>query len=241
MDRNTYIKELYKCFQENGLGSLLDDAKAEKLFRFSVLLIETNKQFNLTAITDEKDIMLKHFVDCASISPLIPKASKIIDVGCGAGFPSVPLAILRDDVEILALDSTAKRIAFVDEVARELDLAHLSAECARAEDFAKDHRESFDICASRAVARLNILSELCIPLVKVGGNFIAMKSIQGDQELIEAKQGIKLLGADLEIMQQDKFTLGDNICERVLFSFKKSSKTPPQYPRKYSQILKKPL
>ena len=241
MDKKQYINELFEAFEANRLDGLLNQNNAEKLYEFSSNLIETNKQFNLTAITDEIEIIIKHFVDCASIAPLIQKNAKVIDIGCGAGFPSIPLAILRSDLKITALDSTQKRITFVNNQAKALNLNNIEGICARAEDYSTQVREDFDVCTSRAVARLNILSELCIPYTKVGGTFIAMKSIKGDEEYAEAKAGIKKLGCELTTKQLDEFKYQEISSQRTLFVFKKVTPTPHEFPRKYSQIVKKPL
>ena len=241
MDEQQYITTLLAAFKQNGLGDLLTDKSAEKLYLFSNLLVETNKITNLTAITDEEGIILKHFIDCASISRYIPAGARIIDVGCGAGFPSLPLAIIRPDISVTSLDSTGKKIDFVNKVAAELNLSNLTAICARAEDFAAEHREAFDICTSRAVARLNILAELCLPLVKIGGTFIAMKSNKGAEEYAEAANGIKRLCAQLDFSKEESFSLGDNTIIRETYALKKTNHTPKEFPRKYSQILKKPL
>ena len=241
MEYREYKDLLYKAFEENGIADLLSNESAEKLYRFSNILVQTNKTFNLTAITDEKEIILKHFVDCASIIKHIPANSKLIDIGCGAGFPSLPVAILRNDVNVTSLDSTAKKIDFINKTSKELALSNITAISARAEDFAKTHRESFDVATSRAVARLNILDELCLPLVKSGGLFVAMKSSRGEIELSEAKVGIEKLGAKLDTAEKDTLSFDGMSIERETYIFKKTSKTPAQYPRNYSQIAKKPL
>ena len=241
MSFELYKANLESCFKENGLESLLDDDACEKLFSISEFLVEKNKVMNLTAITSENDVILKHFLDSASISSLIPANSSVIDIGCGAGFPSIPLAIVRRDLKITALDSTGKRIDFVTEAASRLGLENVDPVCARAEDFAVSQREKFDVCTSRAVARMNVLSELCIPFVKVGGAFIAMKSDKGDEEYAECKSGIGVLGCKLENVISDRFAFLGNEITRQLFQFRKVSSTPKAYPRQYSKILKKPL
>ena len=241
MEKDQYIQQLHEAFRANKLEHLLTNDTCEKLFAFSNDLVECNKQFNLTAITDEREIIIKHFIDCASISPLIASNSTVIDVGCGAGFPSIPLAIFRSDITIIALDSTQKRINFVNEQAARLGLCNLNGVCARAEEHCTQNRESFDYCVSRAVARLNVLSELCIPLIKIDGQFIAMKSIKGDEEYAEAKNAISKLGCTLDSKQTDAFEYSGISTQRTLLTFKKIRKTPSEFPRKYSQILKKPL
>lgn len=241
MDKNDFTELLNKIFEQNGLSDLLNEEKSEKFYKLSSILIETNKLFNLTAITDEKGIILKHFADSVTIARLIPEHSTLIDVGCGAGFPSLPIAIIRNDVKITSLDSTAKKINFINSTAKELELDNIVAITARAEDFAKANREKFDVSTSRAVARLNILDELCLPLTKKDGLFIAMKSSRGEEEYNEAKNGISKLGANL--LQISSITLNndDESLDREIYVFKKCSATPVQYPRNYSQICKKPL
>ncbi|MBQ8409041.1 MAG: 16S rRNA (guanine(527)-N(7))-methyltransferase RsmG [Clostridia bacterium] len=230
-----------KVFSENGLVSLINEDKAKKLFELSNLLIETNKTTNLTAITDEKEVLLKHFVDSAAIAEFIDDGKSVVDVGCGAGFPSLPIAILRGDLTVTALDSTGKKINFVKHAAEKLDLKNIKAVCARAEDFAVDNRESFDVAVSRAVARLNVLVEITLPLVKTGGCLIAMKSNKGKEEFEEAEQGIFTLGGSLERVKEETLSFNDASITRETYIFKKVRKTPAQYPRKYAQILKKPL
>ncbi len=241
MEKNIFIQGLFEAFKENDLEDTLNAESAEKLYHFSLILKEANERFNLTAILDDEGIILKHFVDCASTVNHIPDNSSIIDVGCGAGFPSLPIAILRSDVNVTSLDSTAKKINFINETAQKLGLTNIQATTSRAEDHAKDNREKYDVAISRAVARLNVLDELCLPLVKKGGIFIAMKSSKGDEEYAEAKKGIKELGAELENSFKMTLSFRDSSIEREIFMFRKTKETPTQYPRNYSQISKKPL
>ncbi|MBQ7830162.1 MAG: 16S rRNA (guanine(527)-N(7))-methyltransferase RsmG [Clostridia bacterium] len=241
MERNAFIDLLYKAFEKNEMKDLLSERSANLLCDFANLLIETNKHTNLTAITDEEGIILKHFVDSAAVVKHIPDNSFVLDVGCGAGFPSVPIAILREDARVTALDSTGKKINFVLTAKEKLGLCNLDAICARAEEYAEIKRESFDVCTSRAVARLNVLSELCVPFVKVGGLFIAMKSEKGIDEASEAEHGIKKLGATPTETFLHKLALDGTEIDREIRIYKKTSQTPTQYPRKYAQIVKKPL
>lgn len=241
MERQEYTKYLIEAFNKNGLHELIDEEKAEKLFDLYNILAETNKVMNLTAITDEKEVILKHFIDSATVCALIDGDLNVVDVGCGAGFPSLPLAILRPDLTVTAIDSTGKRVNFVNETVKKLSLSNVTAICARAEDFAKNYRESFDVCTSRAVARLNVLAELCVPLVKIGGSFVPMKSERGEEELSEAQSCISKLGCKLALRKQLSLSLDTWAIQREIFVFNKTSRTPIQYPRNYSQITKKPL
>ena len=241
MERSQFIELLYKAFEENEIGDLLSERSADLLCDFANHLIETNKHTNLTAITDEEGIILKHFVDSAVVVKHIPEGASVLDVGCGAGFPSVPIAILRQDICVTALDSTGKKVNFVLSTKEKLGLDNLNAICTRAEEYAEIARESFDVCTSRAVARLNVLSELCVPFIKVGGLFVAMKSEKGLDEAKEAEAGIRKLGAASTESAIYKLTFKDATIDREIRVYKKASTTPMQYPRKYAQILKKPL
>ncbi len=241
MEFTQYNDALALAFSQNCPEVKLDTKQAEKFYLLSKMLVKMNKEFNLTAITDENEIILKHFVDCACISPFIPEGSRLIDVGCGAGFPSLPIAILREDVNVTSLDSTSKKIAFISSVEKELALRNINAVSARAEEFAILNREKYDVCTSRAVARLNVLDELCLPLVKQGGIFIAMKSSKGEEEYSEASKGIKALGAELSERSSLKLKHDGLEIEREIFVFKKIKEMPLQYPRKYAQILKRPI
>ena len=236
-----FKEKIAVAFSENRMQDLLNQEKINKFEMLAEMLIETNKITNLTAITDEDGIILKHFVDCASIANLIPPCAKVIDVGCGGGFPSLPIAIIRDDIQVVSLDSTGKKIEFVNKAINALDLKLSKAICTRAEEYANSARESFDCAVSRAVARLNVLSELCIPLIKQGGIFIAMKSEKAQEELGEAQTGIKTLGGVTISRTSQVYKHNNREISREIIVVKKDKQTPRQYPRKYAQILKKPL
>ncbi len=241
MEINEFVGRLREGFRVNSIFDLLDQKKEVLLYELFCELVNTNKITNLTAITQPDAVILKHFVDCATVCEHIAFGSKVIDVGCGAGFPSLPLAILREDLSVVSLDSTGKKIDFVKNTCEKLKINNIGAVCARAEDFAEGNRESFDVCVSRAVARLNVLSEICIPLVKVGGVFVAMKSNRGEEEHSEASAGISKLGCSFVKKENYELTFGSESISREIYVFEKNEKTPTQYPRKYSQILKKPL
>ena len=162
----------------------------------------------------------------------IPLNAKVVDVGCGGGFPSLPIAILREDISVKSLDSTGKKIDFVKYAIDELGLSKSSAVCTRAEDFAIEGKESFDCCVSRAVARLNVLSELCLALVKVGGIFVAMKADKGQEELGEAKNGIAKLGGEIRNVVKSKLGYNGDEISRELIVIEKVKQTPQQYPIK---------
>lgn len=241
MTFSEYYNLAINAFSENNIRHLITEEKVKKLYKLSSLLVETNKHVNLTAITDEKEILLKHFVDSAAVSDLISVGASVIDIGCGAGFPSLPLAILREDLRIVSLDSTGKKIEYVKKAAEMIGLNNVTAVCGRAEEYVVENREKYDISISRAVARLNVLAEISLPLVRVGGKFIAMKSNKGQEELDEAKKGIKILGAELEFEKDECLKIEDDEIVRKTYVFKKVQKTPATYPRKYAQIQKKPL
>ena len=242
MEEKEFISECIKAFELNNIACT--EAQAQKLYALTARMLEVNKTMNLTAIKDEKAIILKHYVDSITISPYIPQNSTIIDIGCGAGFPSLPLAVFRPDVKITALDGTAKRIAYVNETAKYLGLTNLTAISARAEELAltKEYRECFDIVTARAVASLPVLCELCLPYVKLGGSFVAMKSKQADDELAASRKCIEICGGgEPRKISSDLKSDNEENDQRSLIIVPKIKETPKNYPRHYSKISKKPL
>ena len=225
----------------DGLASLgLPDDGIPSLLRFSELLVEKNKVMNLTAITEPADIATLHFLDCAALLPLADWRGKtVVDVGTGAGFPGMPLRILEPSIHLTLLDSLNKRIDFLQEVCEDLGLTDVACVHGRAEEFAAHRRESFDIAVSRAVANLQMLSELCLPLVKVGGSFLSMKSVDSDQELEAAKKAISLLGGEISGVK-DYAIPGTDVRHRLIL-IKKIKETPKKYPRAFAKIKKNPL
>ena len=224
----------------SGLPALnlqLNDGQIDTLCRFGELLLEKNQVMNLTAIKTPEGVAQLHFLDSlALLNAADFKGKTVIDVGCGAGFPGVPLKIGSPELKLTLLDSLGKRMDWLRQVLPGLGVeAHVVT--ARAEEYAGEHREQFDICVSRAVARLNILAELCLPLVKVGGKFVCMKGAQTRQELDEAAKAIAALGGALaEVIP---YSVEDAVHYAVVI--KKVRPTPMQHPRDFAQIKKKPL
>lgn len=223
------------------LGVELSDEAVGRFDTLAQLLIEQNKVMNLTAITEPDEVVIKHFVDSISLFSAVnpEKGEKILDLGTGAGFPGIPLLITRPDINLTMVDSTAKKLAYVASAVEKLGLEAETLH-ARAEEAGKNpnYREQYNIVCSRAVAALNVLCEYCLPFVKVGGVFVAMKSAKAEEEIALAKNAIKTLGG--EIIEKKTFTLSDG-GERNLIIIKKISQTPPKYPRVSAQIAKKAL
>lgn len=231
-----------EILEKNSLSEYITENFTSKFYDLYNLILDYNAHTNITAITDAKEVILKHFADCLFAAKMIPDGTcDLIDVGCGAGFPSLPIGIVRPDIHIISLDSTSKKIDFVNMAAKTLEISNLQGISARAEEYVKNTGAKFDFCVSRAVARLNILSELCIPYLKIDGKFLAMKAKSGNDELNEAISGIEKLGS--KYISTLSFELvGDNEnFERNIIEIAKISKTPATYPRRYGQILKKPL
>ncbi len=227
------------------VGVEIDDVAAEKFDKYAALLVEWNQKMNLTAITDPTDMVIKHFVDSVSAAPLLPEGPfSLIDVGTGAGFPGIPLAILRADCKLTLLDSLNKRLIFLETVCKELgitaNLVHL-----RAEEGGKNpaYRDTFDVATARAVGGLPLLCEYCLPYVKVGGRFLALKGPTGEEEAARSAAAIKKLGGKTRTVQ--KFSLpadskGEQ-AERQIYLIDKVMATPTGFPRPTAKIAKKPL
>ena len=210
------------------------------LIRFGEMLVEKNKVMNLTAITEPADVANLHFLDCAALLTLADfKGKTVADIGTGAGFPGMPLKILEPSMNITLLDSLNKRIDFLKEVCADLGLNDVECIHGRAEEFAANHREDYDIVTSRAVANLQMLSELCLPLVKVGGYFLSMKAVDSEEEVNAAKNAIKTLGGQIEKVV-DYAIPGTDVRHRLIF-IKKIKETPKKYPRAFAKIKKNPL
>lgn len=225
------ISEFQKCNIE------LSEDKADKLLKLYEFLVEYNQNVNLTAITDFKEVVVKHFID--SVLPFsmidIKENSSFIDVGTGAGFPSIPLMIVRHDLKGTLLEALNKRCVFLEKAC---ELADVDAKVVhgRAEDYAKEKREAFDFATARAVAAMPVLCEYCIPYVKTGGRFIALKSVNEDET--QCEKAVSVLGGKIEKIKDYTITNGDS---RRLFVVEKIGHTPTKYPRNPSIIKKKPL
>ena len=241
---SNFVEKLIKVAEENSATKgLISEENAKKLEALSSFMLEVNKNLNLTAIKDEDGVILKHLVDSSACVPFIPEGATLCDVGCGGGFPSLVIAILRGDVSVLGVDSVAKKVKYVSDAGAHLGLSNVSVSSRRAEELGQDgeYREKFDIVTARAVARLNVLCELCLPLLKIGGKFIAMKSLTTEEELSEAKNAIALVGGEVEGVERYTLSDGKETLERTIVVIKKVKKTPEKYPRNNSQIAKKPL
>ena len=219
------------------LGLPLNDAAVDALCAFGQAVIRQNEVMNLTAITEPEAVAMLHLLDSLTVLSCVPmKGKTLIDVGCGAGFPGVPVAIAEPEAHVTLLDSLGKRVAWLETVLPQLGVR---ARCitARAEEAIGEHREKFDYATSRAVARLNILLELTAPYVRVGGAVVALKGAAAREELEEAKNAVKKLGLTLEAVRDFEF---DGARHSVII-LRKTGHTPPQYPRRYAKIKQNPL
>ena len=222
-------------------GITVDELAKKRLNRYAELLTEWNEKINLTAITDPEGIVIKHFLDCAMVLSQVklPEGARVVDVGTGAGFPGMVLKILRPDIEITLMDGLNKRLVFLNEVAEALELEVKTVHL-RAEEAGKNpqYREKFDLVTARAVSRLNVLYEYCLPLVKVGGTFCAMKGPSAKEEVAQAGRARGILGGAKAEVKETTLT-GEETRSFVIT--KKISQTPPKYPRISAKISKQPL
>ena len=236
------FKEKLKKKAENS-GIALNELQLQQFQDFYELLIEKNKVMNLTSITEEDEVIDKHFIDSLTCNRVIDmnQVKSVIDIGTGAGFPGIPLKIVYPDIDFVLLDSLNKRVRFLNEAIELLHLKKIQAVHGRAEDLARkpEFRGKFDLCVSRAVANLNTLSEYCIPFVRVNGFFISYKAQKGLEEIHESDHCMKELGS--KIMQVDEFKLTDIDSNRVLIKIKKCKGTSKLYPRKAGIPSKNPL
>ncbi|MBD5155843.1 MAG: 16S rRNA (guanine(527)-N(7))-methyltransferase RsmG [Oscillibacter sp.] len=227
---------LERGLPELGLGTDIIPRVAE----FAEMVLERNQVMNLTAITEPKDVAALHLLDSLAVIQLAGlESGRLVDVGCGAGFPGAPLAIGRPELHVTLLDSLGKRVDFLKEACGKLGLANVECVHARAEEFAAEKRESFDWAISRAVAALPVLCELCLPLVKVGGQMLAMKSANSEEEINGAKKAIELLGGKIRWVKD--YTVPTTEVVHRLICIEKVSPSPKKYPRRFALIKKQPL
>ncbi len=219
----------------NGINIAPTDEQLAKLSAYFDMVVDKNKQFNLTAITEPDDFVVKHYEDTLFGASEFPKDARVLDIGCGGGFPCVPLAIIRPDLTIVGLDATAKKVAFVGGSAKALELDNLTTVAGRAEE-KRDMFGTFDVVTARAVSSLPILLELAAPMLKVGGIFVAYKT--DESELEQSKNAVRLLNLRFERSKVGTLSNGER---RAILVFKKIGETPKQYPRQYGTIKKKPL
>ena len=236
-----YSEKIKTVLKTNGIT--VNKIQASLLSSYLNELLEVNKVTNLTAIKDPDEAIVKHIADCALFAQEIPQGADLLDVGSGAGLPAFPFAVLRPDISVTALDSTGKKIEFIKNTAQKLGLTNLKTVCARAEVLAnnRSYRERYTAVSARAVARLNQLSELCLPFLKVGGVFMSLKSRLADEELKEALGGIGTLGGKSRGVKTLSLLGSDEEIERSLIIIDMKKLTPPQFPRSYARISSKPL
>lgn len=236
-------EQFFKLIEEYSkqLQIKLNEKQKEQFYNYMKLLIEWNEKINLTAIVEPKEIVLKHFVDSLTISKYIKENSYIADVGTGAGFPGIPLKILRADIKVVLVDSLNKRIKFLDEVINKLELSNIKTIHSRAEEFGqnKEYREKFDIVTSRAVANLATLSEYLLPLAKIEGKCLCMKGPDIEEEIKNGENAIEILGGTIENIYQ--FNLPKSDIKRTIIEIEKIKNTNQKYPRKAGTPAKEPL
>lgn len=237
------IIEFKKIMNEyaSEIDIVFNDKQIEQFYKYMNLLLEWNEKINLTAITEKKDVILKHFIDSLTISKYIEENSTLVDIGTGAGFPGIPIKIYRPDVKVTLVDSLNKRINFLNEIISELELKDINTIHSRVEEFGKNkrYREQFDIVTARAVANLTVLSEYLLPLTKIDGKCICMKGSEIQEEFNDSKNAIRILGGQIENIY--KFNLPKSDILRNIVIIKKVKNTPNKYPRKPGTPSKEPI
>ena len=231
------MKNIKNTFKNYGIE--ITDEMNRRFEKYYHTLVETNKVLNLTAIVEEEDVLYKHFLDSVLPIHFFKKNATVVDVGSGAGFPGIPIKIVRTDLKMVLVDSLNKRINFLNNTIELLGLNEISAIHSRAEEFAKQHREKFDYVTARAVAPLNTLAEYLLPLVKVGGYAVIYKSTKLEEEIKEAQNALKVLGGKVEIVKN--FTVKEMDLERNVLIVKKIKQTPSKYPRDKNKPKLSPL
>ncbi|MDU4891459.1 MAG: 16S rRNA (guanine(527)-N(7))-methyltransferase RsmG [Clostridium sp.] len=236
-----YFDMLNEACQSMGLS--FDEEKYNKFIKYKDLIKEWNEKINLTAITDDEEIIKKHFIDSIKVfnCDYVKNAKSIIDIGTGGGFPGIPMRIVKEDSKMVLLDSLNKRINFLNEVINDLNLSNIKTIHGRAEDFAQtaEYRQRFDLAVSRAVANLTVLLEFCLPYVKVGGYFVALKGPAIEEEIKAAEGALKALGGKIEkIIEVD---IEGSDLKHNLLVVKKIKDTPKKYPRKAGMVTKNPI
>ena len=241
MEKAACINKLIEIASK--IGENISENDAMKFYNYMNLLLDWNKKINLTAITDENEIIVKHFIDSLTINKYVKEAVSIMDIGTGAGLPGIPLKIVNEEKKFILVDSLNKRINFLEEVKKELNLENLELIHSRVEDLAKNncYRENVEIVTSRAVANLRVLVEYMLPFTQIGGICLCMKGPKIEEELKEAKNAIETLGGKIEKTDKIVLASNDEKIERNILIIKKVRQTPNKYPRKAGIPLKQPL
>lgn len=234
------FKEIMISYAEK-INIKFTEEQLEKFYQYMNMLLEWNEKINLTAIVEPKEVILKHFIDSLTINKYLKENATLADVGTGAGFPGIPLKILRPDIKITLVDSLNKRINFLNEVIEKLNLEDIETVHSRIEDFGKNksYREKFDYVTARAVANLAVLSEYLIPIAKIGGKCVCMKGSNVEEEIESGKKAINVLGGKIE--KVDEFVLPDSDISRNVIILSKIKNTPARFPRKAGMPSKEPL
>lgn len=237
-----FCARLQAVFLQNGLSALLTEKRTDMLLMLARRLVSENKKYNLTAITDTDAVILRHLADSLSVARLIPEGASVLDVGTGAGFPSLPLAVCRPDLSVTAMDATAKKVRYITETAALLGLTNYRGVAGRAEELCcPPMRQSFDVVVARAVSELSILSELCLPYCKKGGCFLAMKGTLAETEAEKARPALAVLGGGQPLSVSLPLHSDKEELLHAVICIKKEGDSPAEYPRPYAKILKAPL